>query len=140
MSTETEHYEALPAAIVERLRAREHRVALLTPAVDRAIEAAARDQFAPRRLRPAAGRRWWYPAAVAAAVALVALFVVPPYEQARIESQFLADDVDGSGRVDILDAFVLARARAGDPEAVSQERIDELAERIVSLDPSEAVL
>jgi hypothetical protein len=140
MSSDTEHFDQLPDAIVERLRARERSVAVLTPAVDRTVAEAARTRFAPRRRRPAAARRWQIPAAAAAAVALLALFIARPFDEAGIEILRLADDVDGSGQVDILDAYALARARRDDPAAVSQSRIDEITDRIVSLDLSEAVL
>ncbi len=45
------------------------------------------------------------------------------------------DDVDGSGRVDILDVLALARMRAaGDAAGVTEARIEELAYRIVAID------
>lgn len=134
MKPETEPFDSLPDALVERLRDRERSVAMLTPAVDRAVTEAARAQFAPRRERPAVDRRWQIPAAAAAAVALLALFISRPFDQTGVESPRLADDIDGSGEVDILDAFALARARRDDPAAVSQARIDEITARIVALD------
>lgn len=140
MTPENDNFDDLPEALIERLRASERDPSQLTPAVDRAVLAAAETQFAPRRRRTAAGRRWYYPAAAAAAVALVALFVARPFDNERPEAIRLADDVDGSGQVDILDAFALARAREADPGAVNQARIDELVRRIVTLGPSEAVL
>jgi hypothetical protein len=144
MSTNPEQFDQLPDELVERLRARERRVASLTPAVDRAIDAAVREHFAPRRQRPAARRRWQVPAAAAAAVALLALFVLRPFPTEPTDAPppgvRLADDVDGSGRIDILDAFVLARARAEDPAAVSQDRIDRITRGIVALAPPENVL
>jgi hypothetical protein len=139
MNSKPEQFDQLPDELVARLRARERRVASLTPTVDRAIAAAAEQQFAPRRQRPAVRRRWQVPAAVAAAVALLALFIVSPY-RSELTGPELADDIDGSGQVDILDAFVLARARAGDPDSISQERIDRIMNRVVSLQPQENVL
>jgi len=140
MTPETEQFADLPEALIERLRARERSVSQLTPAVDRAVLEAAKEQFAPRHSRPAVVRRWYYPAAAAAAVALIALFVARPFDDERPDALRLADDVDGSGQVDILDAFALARARAADPADVNADRIDSLMRRIVSLGPSEAVL
>ena len=140
MSQQTEPLDQLPEALVERLRARDRAISVLTPAVDRAVAAAARAQFAPRRSRAAARRRWYYPAAAAAAAALVALILIRPFDQSAVEQRRLADDVDGSGQVDILDALALARARAADPDSVSQGRIDDLTDRIVSLGGPEGVL
>lgn len=141
MNQDSEHFDQLPDAIVDRLRADERAVSLLTPAIDREIGERARALFAPRQSRPPA-RRWRAPAAVAAAaaVALVALFIARPFGVERMESVRLSDDIDGSGQVDILDAFALARARRDDPDAVSQQRIDALAERIVSLGLPEGLL
>jgi hypothetical protein len=69
------------------------------------------------------------PFAAAAAAILAAVLVLRPIDAPRSP-----DDVDGSGRVDILDAFALARLRAAQGDsAASQERIDMLAERVVAL-------
>jgi hypothetical protein len=140
MSQETEPFDQLPDAIVARLKARDQGLALLTPAVDRAVETAAREQFAPRRSRTAAAHGWRYTAAAAAAVALIAVFIAQPFAPDEAELRRLADDVDGSGRVDVLDALALARSRAADPAAVSQSRIDALLAGIVSLDAGEGRL
>lgn len=138
--THPEHNpDQLPDAIVERLKARDRSVSMLTPAVDRTIRASAEAQFAARQARPAA-RRWHVPAAAAAALALVALFFARPFEDSRVGVGSVADDIDGSGQVDILDAFALARSRQSGSANVSQDRIDALAARIVSLDSSEVVL
>jgi len=140
MTQETEPFDQLPEAIVARLKARDRGLALLTPAVDRAVETAAREQFAPRRSRTAAARGWRYGAAAAAAVALIAVFIAQPFSPNDADRRRLADDIDDSGRVDVLDAFALARSRAGDPDAVSQSRIDALVASIVSLGPAEGAL
>lgn len=140
MNPDTEDLDQLPDAIVARLSARDRKVSMLTPAVDRAIRDAARAQFASRPLRRAARRHLVYPAAAAAVLVLAALLIVRPFDEADNRALRLADDVDGSGQVDILDAFALARARAADPRSVSQRRIDELTDRIVSLDDPGAAL
>jgi hypothetical protein len=116
-------FEELPDALVARLRRADRSQAIVDPRTDRAvIDDARRYFFAARPLRvrkPAI--RWALPLAAAAAL-LVAVLVLRPFGLQRS-----ADDVDGSGRVDILDAFALARAQA------DQESVDALAERIVSL-------
>lgn len=81
-------------------------------------------------------RRWstrWAAAAAAAAVAFTALLIVQPGSRLGYDP----DDVDRSGRVDILDAFALARQRA-DGASVSQAEIDAVAMRVVSLEPRRA--
>jgi len=140
MAQETEQFDQLPPALIEHLRRREHAVSVMTPAVDRAVLAAAREQFSTGSVQPPVRRRWVYPAAAAAAAAIVALFVAQPFEHGNVDAVRLADDVDGSGRVDVLDVFALARARAGDPAAVRQNCIDEVDDRIVALGDGEAVL
>jgi hypothetical protein len=50
----------------------------------------------------------------------------------------VGDDIDGSGQVDILDAFALARADGGTPDGAA--RVAALAARIVSLDATERAL
>jgi hypothetical protein len=140
MAYETEQYDELPEALIRRLQERERAVATLTPAVDRAVLAAAREHFGASPAQAPQRRRWYYPAAAAAAAALVALLIARPFEHGEVEAMRMADDVDGSGRVDVLDVFALARARAQDAGAVSQSRIDELADRIVSLAATEVAL
>ena len=117
------HFEELPESLVAQLKRSERAQAIVDPRTDRAILDEARRYFfaaRSRRIRRAA-LRWALPLAAAAAL-LVALLVVQPFGPPRS-----ADDIDGSGRVDILDAFALARSQA------DRERVDELAARIVSL-------
>ena len=140
MTRETEQFDQLPDALVERLAARDRAVSVLTPAVDRIVIDTAREQFAPRRARPRRVRRWHMATAAAAAVALIAVVVVRPIDEPAVDAGRLADDIDGSGQVDILDAFALAKRRQDDPDAVEESRIDELTNRIVSLTATEAVL
>ncbi|HZF28752.1 MAG TPA: hypothetical protein VE907_06525 [Gammaproteobacteria bacterium] len=123
----------LPAAIVARLARADSALPIVAPRGDEAVLAAARAQFASRAPRAAARRsRWAVPLGAAAAAILAALLVVRPFDVPGS-----ADDVDGSGRVDILDAFALARLRAARGDAAAtQERIDALAERVVTLVPS----
>jgi hypothetical protein len=54
------------------------------------------------------------------------------------DSVSVADDVDGSGRVDILDAFALARLQAAGDAGIGDDRIEALAARVVSLGPQRA--
>jgi hypothetical protein len=125
---------ALPAAIVARLERADRALGVVSPRTDEAVLAAARAQFAARPRHAAVRRsRWAVPFAAAAAAVVAAILVLRPFDVPRV-----ADDVDGSGRVDILDAFALARLRAAQGDAaVSQERIDMLAERVVALAPLE---
>jgi hypothetical protein len=116
-------FEELPEAIVARLRRSDRSQPIVDPRTDRAIIDEGRRYFAakPRRARRPA-IRWALPLAAAAAL-LVAVLVLRPFGLQRS-----ADDVDGSGRVDILDAFALARSQA------DRDSVDALAARIVSLD------
>lgn len=141
MNTANDRNHELPPAIAERLEAKDRSVSILTPEIDRAVLAQAREHFATRTdVRIAAYRRWVLPAAAAAAV-LVALllFVIPPRFGPDV-AIMADDDVDGSGRVDVLDAFALARLRAVDPGRVSEDQIDGLMARIVSLKPEVGTL
>lgn len=132
--------EELPLIIAERLRARDRSVPVLTPQVDRTVMDAARTHFAARPARRAAVyRRWNLPAAAAAAMLLALLWLAPSSRFGPDEAR-LTEDIDGSGRVDVLDAFALARLRASDPGRVRQEDIDALMARIVSLDASTGTL
>jgi hypothetical protein len=119
-------FEDLPDSIVARLERADRAQAIVDPRTDRAIVAGAARYFRAARPQRASNPalRWALPLAAAAAV-LVAVLVVQPF--GLLHAPFASDDVDGSGRVDILDAFALARSRA------DQDRIDALAARIVAL-------
>jgi hypothetical protein len=123
--------ETLPPAIVARLRGLDRSQPIVDPRTDRAVLDAARAYFGARPAR-FARRRWAVPFAAAATLVLAAILVRPLV----FETAPARDDVDGSGRVDILDVLALARLRAsrGDAADVTQARIDELAYRIVALD------
>jgi hypothetical protein len=116
-------FEELPDALVARLERADRSQAIVDPRTDRAVIDEARRYFLAARPRraPRPVIRWALPLAAAAAL-LIAVLVLRPFGLQRS-----ADDVDGSGRVDILDAFALARSHA------DQESVDALAERIVSL-------
>jgi|KBSSwiStaDraftv2_1062776.scaffolds.fasta_scaffold28312_6 hypothetical protein len=115
-------FEELPDLLVARLQRADRSQGIVDPRTDRVVIDDARRYFAsrPRRARLAV-MRWALPLAAAAAL-LIAVLVLRPFGLQRA-----ADDVDGSGRVDILDAFALARSQA------DQESVDALAARIVSL-------
>ena len=71
------------------------------------ITMARRDFTAGRRTRHLV--EWLSTAAVAAAVLLVVFWAGHEHESS-LQTEIAREDVDGSGRVDILDAFALARA------------------------------
>ncbi len=83
-------------------------------AIDRAVAEAARRHFA-RPQRRLWWLRWAVPATAAAAIAIACLWWThpgdaPPVAPSPRLSQATAEtDIDGNGRVDILDAFMLAR-------------------------------
>ena len=97
--------DTLPPEIEARLRHGAERTAVLVPpAVDGAVLARARERFEEIRRRRSRARAVWWMSAAACFVALAllagSLIKAPRFERA---------DVDRSGRVDILDAFALAR-------------------------------
>lgn len=131
MNPEKESLE-LPNELVEGLKRLDASIPLLTPAVDRSVAEAAAAHFEARPVgatpRPRQ-RRWAISGALAASL-MAGLFLVRM--QNDVEQSLLANDFDGSGVIDILDAFALARTngRAGD---ATQDEIDALVMRIVSL-------
>jgi hypothetical protein len=131
MDPTTEQPETLPPAIASRLRRLDRAEAIFDPRTDRAVLEAARRYFAARPAAPARRSRWALPLGAAAAVLLAAVLVRP-----LVFHTPSADDVDGSGRVDVLDVLALARMRAagGDASGITDTRIEELAYRIVALD------
>ena len=136
MEPTTEQPETLPPAIASRLRRFDRTEAILDPRTDRAVLEAAQSYFATRpAAAPARRSRWAVPLGAAAAVLMAAVLVRP-----LVFHTPSADDVDGSGRVDVLDVLALARMRAanGDASGITEARIDELAYRIVALDSRRA--
>jgi hypothetical protein len=123
MQDEDPQFDRLPDELVARLKELDRSRPIVDPRTDRAILDRARATFASRPERSARTRRWRAPLAAAAAIVLAVLLVQPMREFGRD-----ANDVDGSGRVDVLDAFALARA--GD-----YERSADLAAQIVALTP-----
>ena len=122
MNDSDEITDTLPAALVARLKHADRAQAIVDPRTDRVVLDSARSHFASRRPRPA---RWAVPLGLAASL-LLAFLLVRPFDSSHSPSSI--DDVDGSGRVDVLDVLALARAaRAGDA------RIEELGYRIVAL-------
>ena len=121
----------LPAALIEDLARLDKSLAVMTPAVDRHLAEAARDQFGARSERRRMTPRLWALAGSLAASLLVA--VVLWRTESGVDPSLLADDIDGSGVVDILDAFALARMAGEQRTPAAQERIDALAMRIVAL-------
>ncbi|HLF12028.1 MAG TPA: hypothetical protein VJA26_12510 [Gammaproteobacteria bacterium] len=135
MDEQDRQFDQLPDEIVTRLRRSDRSQPIVDPRTDRAVLEQARAYFAARpERRSIAGRRPWAVGLAAAAMIVVALLVVRPIDQLGFFGG--RDDVDGSGRVDILDAFALARLRAADADSVSAARIDALAERVVALSSS----
>ena len=63
-----------------------------------------------------------------------------PRAESTSADMLAAGDIDGSGSVDILDAFALARMDGNGPGALPQSEIDALVSRIVALDGSPRTL
>jgi len=132
MNRENETTE-LPGDLVREMQRLDKSLAVLTPAVDRKVTAAAAAHF---RHRPASGRPATTRRAIAGALAaslVIGVFAVRL--QTGVEREPLANDMDGSGVVDILDAFELASRKRGSPSR-SQEEIDALIREIVALNGS----
>ena len=121
----------LPAELIEDLARLDKSLAVMTPAVDRRLAEAARAQFGARperrRMTP---RRWAFAGSLAAGLSVAAVLWLP---EDGVDPTLLADDIDGSGVVDIRDAFALARMAGEDRTPAAQERIDALAMRVVAL-------
>jgi hypothetical protein len=105
---------SLPPLLRDRLNALHPAGPVVPPAVDATILAAARRGFWRRRRFGLAVR--WVGATAAAAAAVVVVAVTlhrggagDATRVAVSQAPAIAGDVDGNGRVDMLDAFVLAR-------------------------------
>jgi len=131
MDDNDQELETLPPALVSRLKAHDRAQPIVDPRTDRAVLDAARAYFAERPVAAAPyRRRFAMPLGAAAAVLLAAVIVVQSFGPEPVAR----DDIDGSGRVDILDAFALARAARDDASGVAAARIEELGYRVVALD------
>jgi len=99
----------VPEKLVSALRHLRHERVLVPSAVDAAVLAQARRRLAPPRPKIIRLADWW-PWLATAAAACVALLVA--VHLGGLWTGRLAaarEDLDGNGRVDILDAFALAR-------------------------------
>jgi hypothetical protein len=108
---QTQSDPKLPERLVEELRGLQP--GLTVPAeVDRAVLGEARAGYARRRRFWLAARAVGAASAAAAAAVVVLVLYLDHRKKASAPvaaTQAIAGDVDGNGRVDILDAFVLAR-------------------------------
>lgn len=133
MAPEEEQYEDLPPELIERLKAADRPMPIITAQVDGRIDEMARGHFSTRRKF---SRRMHYAWTAMAATVLLAVFLVQtrvPTVRAPADQHEdgLYTDIDRSGRIDIAD--VLALARAQEPGKPSQAQLDAFAARIVSL-------
>ena len=132
----------LPGELIEGLARLDKAVAVLSPETDRRIAGAARTQFGQRpRSARTAGRRWAMAGSLAASLLVGVVFwrAQTPVEEQELQVATVArvaNDIDGSGVVDILDAFALARMERGGRNAEARARVDALAMGIVALDGS----
>src|SRR5687767_10762272 len=130
--------EQLPAVLAEQLRTVASKTALFVPlSRDETVLSRAREHFAEVRRRPNRFSRVWWTAA-AACIAIVAVAGLSLFEKTRYEQA----DADHGGRVDILDAFALARrlqqGSATGPDLngdgiVNKADVDAIAVRAVKL-------
>lgn len=121
----------LPAELIEDLARLDKSLAVMTPVVDRHLAEAARAHFGRRperrRMTP---QRWALAGSLAASLLVAAVLW---RTESGVDPNLLPNDIDGSGIVDILDAFALARMAGEDRTPAAQERIDALAMSVVAL-------
>ena len=148
---EDEIEDRVPDLLRSAMMDRYGSVAEVPESVDQAILADARRQLASR-VAPRRATRWtgWKMAAVASTIvaACVFLFVKSPFTQTGSPKNGVTQvasprDFDGNGRVDILDAFAMARdIRSGRTLSMydvngdgrqDQSDVDELAKQAVML-------
>jgi Dockerin type I domain len=103
-----------PAKLVAALKELPSRRVFVPPAVDEAVLAAARRHLAgPKRSGFSIFRPWLkWPALATACIVLIGL-VYFSARQSRLASNFAREDLNHDGKVDILDAFQLARELQG---------------------------
>lgn len=134
----------MPPDLIQRLRLHDARPLDVPPNLERSIMLQARARLAQAAPRRRTAWRFLVPAAAAAAVAGIVWFVQPEAHQAGgFPVQQVADDFNGDGRLDILDAFELARwqregvrpplADVDGDEQFTVADVDAVARRAVSL-------
>ena len=123
----------LPGDLIQEMERLDKSLAVFTPDVDRRVAAAAAGHFRHRPEGVRRARRRWAMAGGLAASLVIGVFLVRM--QTTPGPEPLANDIDGSGVVDILDAFALARMNQGTP-AAAQPEIDALITSIVALSGS----
>ena len=111
-------------SLIQALKQQESVSILVPKAVDEAILGAAGEQFGQR---PSRQRSWQLPAAIAATLTVGVVAVQ------LLRSPELEGDIDGSGQVDVLDVFALARMKQNDTQ-IAPKDIESLMTRIVSLE------
>ena len=130
--------EQIPHALTEKLREVASKTAILVPSsIDAVVLSHTKEHFTQiRRERRNVTRIAWL--AAAACVALLALFGLRHLGQGRYDRA----DIDHNGRVDILDAFTLARRIEQGPEhgvdvnkdgVVNKADVDAIAAQAVKL-------
>ena len=140
-----ESESALPDAFRSAMKSRYRPVADVPSEIDRAILADARRHLSTG-ISPLKRRRFsaWKVAALASTMATAAvLFLALSPNSVDGPQESVAQDLDGNGRVDILDAFVMAREiRSGRGQSthdvngdgqLDQTDINEIAQRAVML-------
>jgi len=131
-----------PPKLVEALGRVSRADVFVPPAFDQAILNAARRRLQPKSLVWLCWPRLLF---ASAAVVLILGFVIWIAQPFKNDRRKIAGDVNGDGRVDILDAFALARCVKASPSAcvkfdlngdgvIDQRDIDLLAARAVRLD------
>lgn len=120
----------LPDELIQDLKRIDKAVTLVSPGADRRVAEAARAHFArrPRRARKT-GLRWAMAGSLAASLLVGVLFwrTQTPMEPIRVASVApVPNDIDGSGVVDILDAFALARRTREERASATRAKADSL--------------
>jgi hypothetical protein len=131
-----------PPRMVEALRRVSRKELFVPPAIDDAILNAARQHLQPKTQVWLHWPRFLLASAAVVIVIGFGFWIAQPH---KIASDKIVGDVNGDGRVDILDAFALARCVKASPSACSsfdmnsdgvidQRDVDLLAARAVRLE------
>ncbi len=145
---EVDEAPQLPEELIRGLKRFDKAVAVISPDADRRVVEAARTHFGKRPLRArTAGRRWAMAGSLAASLLVGVVFwrMQTPVEDARLAPVArvasvgnVSGDIDGSGAVDILDAFALARMARGGHVTATQAKPDARA-RVAATDRTPAM-